>query len=266
MQAARVLALSDPLLSTLHVTRAPADPNYLPAGNTEHFYFFYKRTLGAQGSAICHTMLGACERDYDQLATIFNLAPPGFPSHVYVTDDITGAMHYGCNDTEIYVGLLPTLPPSAETYCLLLAAEVVEVFEAAINVGWNCGFSPGEGLSRVLACDFHPGAQIPELVTAPVWLDKVPPAGGNRYNWVDETDPIDTNPFSVGCSVLFLNWMNANLKIPWDQIVRAGGKTLEDTYSAISHDRQGWTKFKTEIDTRFPPGKPSGLKSDNPFP
>jgi len=266
MQTPRVFAPTDPGLVMLSLSRAPVEPNYLLAGHTDRFYFYYKRTLGAQGTAICNTLQNCCERDFAKLATIFGVAPSGFPSHVYVTDDISGAMHYGCSDTEIYVGMLPTLPPTTDTYCLLLAAEVVEVFEAAINVGWDCAFSHGEGLSRVLANALHAAAQIPELVTAPVWLDKTPPVGGNRFNWVDNTDPLDTNPLSIGCAVLFLNWMNAKLGIPWGRIARAGGETLEDTHAAIAGDRQGWTKFKSEIDARFPPGKASGLKTDNPFP
>lgn len=266
MQAARVFAPTDPALLTLQLSRAPTEPTYVLAGHTERFYLYYRRTLAAQGAAICNTLLGCCENDFARLAELFGVTPMGFPSHVYVTDEVSGAMHYGCNDTEIYVGTLPASPPTSETYCLLLAAEVVEVFEAAINVGWNCAFSPGEGLSRVLGCALHPGGQISQLVTAPVWLDKAPPVGGNRYNWVDEMDPLDTNPFSVGCSVLFLNWTNAKLGVPWDRIARAGGKTLEDTYAGVVGDRQGWTKFKAEIDGRFPPGRPSGLRTDNPFP
>jgi hypothetical protein len=265
MPTARVFAPTDPLQSTLLLPWAPEQPNYVPQGHTEHFHCYYKRTLGAHGAAICNTLQNGCERDFARLTSIFGTSPPGFPFHVYVTDDIAGALHYGCSNTEIYVGLSPTLAPMADTYCLLLAAELVEAFEAAINAGWNCAFSPGEGLSRALACALHPGAQTPELVTAPVWLDKTPPVGGDRFNWVDDLDPQDSNPFAIGCAVLFLNWMNAKLGIPWDQISRAGGENLEDTYASIFGDRQGWRNFKAEIDAQFPPGHPSGLKTDNPF-
>ena len=265
MRKAQVFAITDPVVSILIASTGPGEPNYVLSGHTDHFYLYYQRKLGPSGDAIAQTLKARCEVDFQQLAGMFAVTPADLPFHVYVTADISGAMHYGCANTEIYVGTLPGLPPTTETYSLLLAAEIVEVFEAAINNGWNCGFSHGEGLSRVLATYLHPKAQIPSLVTAPVWLDKVPPLGGNRFNWIDDTDPLDTNPFSAGCAVLFLNWLNSELKIPWDGICRAGGKYLEDTYESLLGTRNGWTKFKAEIDKRFPPGVPSGLTSDNPF-
>src|ERR1700753_2074847 len=220
MRTPKIYAPTDHAAGTLALTTAPAQPNYIPAAHTSSFHFYYQRSLGAVGAAISQTLAARCAADFASLVNIFGVTPGDLPFHVYVVEGVSGAMHYGCADTEIYVGTLPNLPSTADTYCLLLAAEVVEVFEAAINVGWNCGFSHGEGLSRVLATHLHPGAQTPDLITAPVWMDKPAPASGNRYNWVDNTDPSDTNPFSVGCAVLFLNWLHSKQGLQWDAISR----------------------------------------------
>lgn len=250
---------------TLALGKSPSEPNYVSSGNTQNFYFFYQRTLGVLGDEICKTLLARCEGDYQTLGQTFSVVPRELPFHVYVTADISGAMHYGCVDTEIYVGTLSSMPPSTNTYNLLLQAEVVEVFEATIGGGWNCGFSHGEGLSRVLATWLYPNDQIADLVTAPTWLDKTLPVQGNRFNWIDDTDRSDTHPTSVGCAVLFLNWLHYALGKSWNQIVATGGKTLAETYEKLFGQPDGWAVFKGAIDARFPPGQPSGLKSDNPF-
>jgi hypothetical protein len=71
-----------------------------------------------------------------------------------------GAMHYGCLYTEIYVGKVTEVKdPTSDTFSLLMMAEVVEVLEATQNKGWHCGYSNGEGLSRVLACQLYPKAK-----------------------------------------------------------------------------------------------------------
>jgi hypothetical protein len=184
---------------------------------------------------------------------------------VYVTQDTgPGAMHYGCMGTEIYISTKSS-PATSNGYRLLLQAELIEVFEAAIGTGWNCGYNNGEGLSRVLATDSYPADELKPFVTSDVWLDKTPPGRPRRENWVDYIDPEDTNQFSIGCSVLILNWMRWVLGRSWQDIVGAGAPTLAGTYEKLFSRDDAWVRFKAEIDAHFPEGSLSGLTTDNPF-
>ena len=62
-----------------------------------------------------------------------------------------GAYHFGCNATDLYI------EPTAQVASGFMVAELVEVFEAAINNGWQCGQTNGEALSRVLATERNNG-------------------------------------------------------------------------------------------------------------
>jgi len=240
---------------------------YVADGTTANFAFFHEKTLGAAGAAIAATLAASCELDYQKMVALFGgIVPNGVPFKVSVAAKVPGAMHYGCSDTEIYVGPIAGAPATSEGYPLLVVAEVVEVFEATINIGWNCGYSNGEGLSRVLACAFHPAGEIPGMVTAGKWLYDRSPVSGNRFNWVDTTNSTDTDNFSNGCSVLFLNWLNTVKSYGWDRIVAAGATTLGGVYANLTGGAtDGWATFKAFIDTTFPLAKPVKITSDNPF-
>ncbi|HEV3116396.1 MAG TPA: hypothetical protein VGY58_05045 [Gemmataceae bacterium] len=148
----------------------------------------------------------------------------------------------------------------------LVIAEEDEVFEANFGHGWDCGASNGEGLSRVLANDMVPGVEPQGFVSPPVWLDGPSDTGILREDWVNKTDATDVNYFSIGCSVLFLNWLRFQLNFTWTHIIAAGTPTLAGTYQNLTGKNDGFAKFKALIDQKFPPGQPSGLTTDNPFP
>ena len=266
MKAPRVLAWTNPRTPELVLTEgAPERPNYALIENTRNFYLYSKASLGSVGATVAATLARRCETDYATLRNWFGISPGEAPFHVYVADDVSGAMHYGCADTEIYIGVIPGGMPSADIYCLMLAAVVVDTFQAAHKIGWNCGYSNGEGLSRVLACALYPTEQPKILITAPAWLDETPHNGTNRFNWVDQNDPTDTSKFSVGCAVLFLNWLHVIEGYPWQAIARTAGGTLGDTFRRLSPGENGWRKFSDYVNHRWPPGQPSGVTSDKPF-
>jgi hypothetical protein len=240
--------------------------SYPSAGATTNFQFFYKASLGADGLDIAAGLKRECERSLSLLKSWFLTNPPNLPFKVNVTDDpaVAGAMHYGCAETEIYVGVIEKTSPASAVYSLLLAAEVAEVFEAAIGRGWNCGYSNGEALSRVLPAEIFPGAQTPDLMTVPDWLYKKDPGGRLRQNWIDQTDANDSNSFSVGCSVLFLNWLHFSLDYSWNRIVSAGAETLAGVYQNLTGRSDGWQRFKVLVDNQFNSSKPH-VTNDNPF-
>ncbi|HVB07434.1 MAG TPA: hypothetical protein VNF00_00685 [Candidatus Acidoferrales bacterium] len=66
--------------------------------------------------------------------------------------------------------------------------------------------------------------------------------------------------------MLFLNYLHYQLNYTWPQIVQAAGSTLEQTYAGLAGAPGGFAPFKALLDSHFPPGQPSGLTTDNPFP
>lgn len=230
------------------------------AGSTAHFQVYYE-TGFANGAAIAGGVLATVESDYAKQVDWFGgLVLPAFPINVIIASGIGGAYHYGCSGTDLYCDGDTAANPDIDHTRMLVVAEEVEVFEAAQNRGWNCGADNGEGLSRVLATELYP-AELDGFATAAAWLDS-----SNRPDWVSQTDPTDQNAVSTGCAVLFLNYLSYQLNYGWQQIVAAAGATLEQTYAALTGKAGGFAPFNALLDTRFPPGQPSGLTTDNPFP
>jgi hypothetical protein len=229
------------------------------AGNTAHFDVYYLSRLGQKGADLAQAIVQTCEGDYAALQAIFGGLTPGrLPFVVQITSDSSGASHSSCLGTDVVVG--GNSGTSVDFIRSLLVAEVDEVFMANFGFGWDCGASPGEGLSRVLANDLYKGVEPADFVSSNVWLNLNP-----RPNFVDQADPTDTNYKSIGCSVLFLNWLRFELNHGWAEIVASGGATLADTYRGLTGKNTGWSDFSAVIDTSFPVGKTYRLKTDNPF-
>ncbi len=231
---------------------------------TPHFKVSVDPVLGHAGSQIATSLLQTCEQDYASLQGMFGgITPTALPFHLIVTAGSDGASHDSCQGTALSIGARSG--PVGFMRSLVIAEED-EVFEANFGHGWDCGASNGEGLSRVLANDLVPGVEPQGFVSPPVWLDGPSDAGVLREDWVNKTDPTDVNYFSIGCSVLFLNWLRFQLSFSWAQIVAAGTPTLAGTYKNLTGRDDGFTTFKALVDQVFPPGQPSNLATDNPFP
>lgn len=235
------------------------------AARTEHFQVSVDSGLGPTGTKIADALLQTCEQDFVTLQGYFGgIIPASLPFQLIVTSGGQGASHATCAATALSIGARSGPLPFMRS---LAIAEEDEVFEASFGRGWNCGFSNGEGLSRVLANDMVPGVEPQGFVSPPVWLDGPSDISGVlREDWVNKTDQTDTNYFSIGCSVLFLNWLRFQLKYPWDQIIKAGAATLGQAYKNLTGKDDGWVTFNASMNARFPPGKPSGVTTDNPFP
>jgi hypothetical protein len=247
-----------------HVVVHPKAEFAAHAQQTAHFRVSVDPGLGQQGQQVANALLQTCEQDYATLQGFFGgITPQSLPFHLIVTSGGDGASHATCLATALSIG---ANSGPLQFMRSLVIAEEDEVFEANFGHGWNCGFSNGEGLSRVLANDMVPGVEPPDFVSPPVWLDEIPDSGVQRENWVTQTDQTDTNYFSIGCSVLFLNWLRFQLNYSWAQIIAAGAPTLAGTYQNLTGQNDGWAKFKALIDQKFPPGQPSNVNTDNPFP
>jgi len=230
------------------------------AGNTTHFDVSYLTSLGKKGADLADAILENCERDYATLEQVFGgLTPEGLPFLVQITSDNTGASHSSCMGTDVSVG--GKSGSNVDFIRSLLVAEADEVFMANFGHGWNCGASNGEGLSRVLANDIYKGVEPPDFISSDVWLNLNP-----RPNFVDHTEPTDTDYNSIGCSVLFLNWLRFQLTHPWADIVATGGANLAATYKNLTGKTTAWHDFETFVVAHFPVGQQYHLGTDNPFP
>ena len=231
-------------------------------GSTAHFTVSYDSSLGADGPTLADAILAVCEADYLRLQGYFgNITPPNLPFQIHVTTGSGGASHATCAATSISVGGRSAAGVNIAFVRSLVVAEEDEVFEAAFGRGWNCGASNGEGLSRVLANAMYPGAEPANFVSAPVWLDTP-----GRPDWVNNTENTDRDYVSIGCSVLFLNWLRYQLHFSWNEIVLAGAPTLAQVYTNLTGKTDGFTRFGNLLQAHFPAGTPSGLTNDNPFP
>jgi len=157
-------------------------------GQTAHVSVLAANALGPSGVQLAQRVLQGVEQDYLRLQSLFGaiqtpamtvIVAPLSAGH----DGSGGAYHHACSDPVFYCDA--DLTPGGEATTLaLFVAEAVEVFEAIQGLGWDCGASNGEGLSRVLAEALHPGV-LDGYETASVWLD------GSRTDWVDITNPTD---------------------------------------------------------------------------
>jgi len=237
------------------------------SAQTAHFRVSYASSLGSAGKTIADAIIATCEQDYATPQEYFGgITPASLPFQIGVTTGSTGASHATCLATGLSIGAGSAPGVNTAFMRQLVIAEEDEVFMANFGHGWDCGASNGEGLSRVLANDMVPGAQPADFVSAPVWLD--PPTDGSesRPDFVNMTEPTDRNYTSIGCSVLFLNWLRFQLNYSWQQIIAAGAPTLAVTYSTLTGLNDGFDRFKALMQKHYPEGDPSGLTTDNPFP
>lgn len=226
-------------------------------GHTEHFSVYVDPALGPDGLQDADGVLATCETDYAKISGYFGGLTSG-PFNVMLFSNPGGAYHMTCAATDLFCDAKAN-PPSGNYSEFLNVAEFVEVFEAVQATGWDCGASNGEGLSRVLATDLYP-AELDGFASAARWLDS------SRPDYVDRALTSDTDSVANGCSVLFLNWLRFQLGYSWQQIASAAAPTLGQTYTKLSGKPDGLKLFRALVDSHFPPGYPSELAADNPFP
>src|SRR5947208_7748312 len=168
------------------------------AGQTTNFIVFSDGT--ANGEAAARAMLASAEADFQAARQWFGgLTPSSLPFYVYADPNAGGAYHVTCAGTDVHVLSDPVLAPG------FLMAEVVEVFEADISNGWDCGFTNGESLSRVLAFERHPEIAGELNQTEQDWW-----ASGHR-DYVNDNSAGDTDQIASGCGDLVLYYLHSQL-------------------------------------------------------
>jgi hypothetical protein len=215
--------------------------------------------LGQMGVQLAMAAAPIAAADYERLQKVFGIiAAPHADLIVrglsYGSDGSGGAYHHGCVDAALYCDAAFNAPKITSA---LFVAELVEVFSAIQNSGWNCGETNGEALSRCLAEEFYPQV-LDSYSESAAWLDSA------RENFVDQNYPDDRNPQSNGCGVLFLWWLRS-LGYPWEKIVLAAGTSLAACYLGLTGKSTAWSDFTAAVNAHWPAGKSSGVMVDNPW-
>lgn len=228
---------------------------------TPNFVISYDNRLGPAGPILANYFSQCCEFDFQNISAVFQTRPQNLPFQVNLVYSAAGAWHPSpCSNSTIFVGALSVTPTDPLFLRSLLVSEEIEIFAADPGTPWACDKSHGEALSRVLADALVPSKRPANFVSAPFWLDSP------RADWVDKTENSDRDFYSIGCGVLFLNWLRLQLQFSWDQIVSAGAPTLAQTFQALTGRPNGWQSFRQLLDAHFPLGTPSNVTSDNVFP
>jgi len=238
-----------------HRVRHPAATGQAKSGQTANFIVFTDGT--PSGDAAAQAMLNSCEADYAATQQWFGgLTPPSLPFYVYADPNAGGAYHITCAGTDVHVLSDANLAPG------FLTAEIVEVFEAAINNGWDCAVTNGESLSRVLAFDRHPEIAADFNQTEQDWW-----ASGHPDH-VNDNSAGDTDQLAAGCGDLFLYYLHSQLTFDWPAICSAGGRTLGAGYQSLTgyDPQQGFNDFIAALSTIDQNGTLSLPPSGNPFP
>lgn len=238
------------------------------AGRTEHMVVYTDGT--PNGDAAAQAVLRTAEADYQAVANWFGgiSLPAGqegddqttprtaTPVQVLVDQQAGGAYHFGCDATDLYI------EPTAELANGFMVAELVEVFEAAANNGWQCGNTNGEGLSRVLAGERNANLGSLFAQTAQAWWQ----AGHADYVTSNAAD--DRDEASNGCATLFLFYLNKQLGYDWRTITTTGGATLGETYQRLTgkSGAQGFSEFIALLGGIAQGGTLTIPASGDPFP
>lgn len=237
-------------------------------GHTADLVVFTDNT--PNGNAAAQAILQSAEADFQATQQWFGgLALPqgqqgddqttprtALPIQVLMDSQAGGAYHFGCDATDLYV------EPAVDLASGFMVAELVEVFEAAINNGWACGQTNGEALSRVLATERNSGLAQLQVQTGQSWW-----ANGHQ-DYVTTNSATDQDQNSNGCGPLFLYYLHSQLGFDWTRITTTGGATLGDTYQRLTGNApaQGFQDFLNRLATL---DNGSGLQlpaNGNPFP
>jgi hypothetical protein len=238
-------------------------------GQTAHFVVYSDGV--ADGDVAAQSILAACEADLAAVQVWFGGIdlPPGQdgddqttvrtaqPLYVLMDPNAGGAYHYSSAGANLYIEPAPANQASA-----LVVAEVVEVFEAAIDNGWDCSHTNGEALSRVLAVERNATLASVTTPTEPRWWRN------GHHDYVNDNSATDQNEDANGCGALFLYYLHTQLGFSWTQIATTGGSSLGDTYQKLTgkDPQAGYRDFIGRLATIAQGGQLNVSSSGNPFP
>jgi hypothetical protein len=222
---------------------------------------FYDPSLGTPGQTLATELLGRVVPPYDDVQTNFSVT--GSSANVVVAplsgdnDGSGGAYHYGCDFATggtLYVDatFANTQVNPLDLEVLLYVAELSECFMGLQNLGWGCGYSNGEALSRFFAEIETPAGTMPsEFVTGPSW------AQAGYPDWISQTEDTDQDAVSVGCGIVYIYWLRSQA-YSTARITQAAGSTLAANYQTLTGKTTAYQDLRAAL-----AGK--SVTSDNPF-
>jgi len=151
----------------------------------------------------------------------------------------------------------------------VFVAELAEILMGFTGYGWDAGQAPGEGLSNLLGTLLHPqgyydAGQGPRINK---WLN-----GGNgnppRFDFVSNTVNTDQDIYSYGCAILFINYLVYQRGPPLEDVIRAGGSTLAETYSRVTGEaaNAAYPAFDAVLAAHIRNSTTNNMRRDNIFP
>lgn len=220
---------------------------------------FVDASLGAQATQNATDLLADADRVFSENSSIFAVKSP-LPVNVLLfaiggaTDGTGGADHAACTykdggNIEVCVSYGQSMRCSG-----LFEAELSE---CAMN-GQLCGLSTGEALSRWCAAVVSSDT-LADFDTAPQWQSD------GLANWVDQVEPTDQDPDSIGCGMAFISYLlhrGATLPQIAQAMVKLGDAgTLADLYVTLKMGTAAvaWVTFEAAIASL------GTITSDDPF-
>jgi len=166
-----------------------------------------------------------------------------------------------------------TTPPNyasavAEYPRFVFVAELAEILMDFTGYGWGRGNSMGEGLSIALATLLHPDGYYATSKGPRInsWLNGT--GGPPRMDRVANTENSDTNQFSYGCAILFINYLVSQLGFTMKQVIRASGGNLGQTFARLTGkpEAAAYTEFNALLQKHLGNATNNNLRRDNIFP
>jgi hypothetical protein len=244
-------------------------------GQTPHFVVHTDGT--AEGDMAAQGVLAACEANFAAVQVWFGgidlpggqdgddhttaragqPVQPVQPIHVLMDPNAGGAYHFSSAGANLYIEPAPANQASA-----LVVAEVVELFETALNNGWDGGHTNGAALSRVLAVERNANLAAVIVPTEERWWRS------GHHDYVTVNTATDQNEDANGCGALFLSYLHTQLAFSWTQIATTGGASLGDTYQKLTgkDPQTGYQDFMGRLATRAQERQLNVPSSGNPFP
>jgi hypothetical protein len=229
----------------------------------------------------------ALDEDFDLMQSCFSdqVKLNGFlPIYIHLGNSRGGSWPPDLNSSGVLIGAFPDT--WYNRFCVV--AEVTEVFMRRQALGWYAGSTNpdknadgggnegdnGEGLSRFLAHQLLiangilPSTLIVNTTSANNWLSTT------RANFITGSKQplINITPSSgdaIGCTTLFIHYLNGQVGFTPTQIVRKGAPNLQGVWKNLTvDDGDPFPTFLSIVNIKFPGNSvnPDSDTVDNPFP
>jgi PKD repeat protein len=265
-----------------------------PGTSTHHFQIVYDPSLGAYGEVLADSLVDSIEADLSLLQGWWSGATYPTDGVKICLDDNNnpnspmyhqGGAAWGGSwshyETHVAIDISDGSNPTQFKVARgKIVCEVMEHFEYIQKQGWAPGAtnpngnegSNGEALSLIAEKEYGRIVKDPRVLHGTPWANFW--LNSPRADYVNHTDANFFNgPYNetLGCGVLFLNWLRYQYGFTMKQICTAAAPTLGGVYKKLTgKTNDPFPAFLAQLDQKFPRGTPvdlSGYLDDyNPYP